>query len=69
MIKSFFIKQMVDKLRRQKLWLFVKIEKLILNFHTHTKYSGLTTSYLPWLQTSKFFKMSQSRHSTSFHKF
>lgn len=46
MIKSFFIKQMVDKLRRQKLWLFVENEKLILNFHTHTKYSGLTTSYL-----------------------
>ena len=45
MIKSFLIKEMVDKLSSGwKLWLYIKNEKVILNFHPHTKSPGLTIS-------------------------
>ena len=45
MIKSFVLKEVVDKLNsRRKLWLYIEKEKLILNFHLHTKSPGLTTS-------------------------
>ena len=45
MIELFLIKEMVDKMSsKQKLWVYVKNEKMILNFYSHRKSSGLTIS-------------------------
>ena len=44
-MKSFFIKEVVDKLNsRRELWLYIKNEKLILNFHLQTTSPELTIS-------------------------
>ena len=59
-----------DKLSiSQELWLCIKNEKFISNFHPHTKSSGLNIRYLLWLLIDKFCKMNQWRNSPSFHKF
>ena len=68
--KIFFDKKMVDKLTsRQKLWLYIKNAKLILDFHPYKKSSGLAISQLLWLLTDKFCEMRQCRGSPLFYKF
>ena len=61
-LKSFFIKEMIGKLSsREKLWLYIKITKHILNFHPHKKSSELTISYLLRLLTEKLCGMSEPK--------
>ena len=61
-LKSFLIKEMIGKLSsREKLWLYIKITKHILNFHPHKKSSELTISYLLRLLTEKLCGMSEPK--------
>ena len=61
-LKSFLIKEMIGKLSsREKLWLYIKITKHILNFHPHKKSSELTISYLLRLLTEKLCGMSEAK--------
>ena len=61
-LKSFFIKEMIGKLSsREKLWLYIKITKHILNFRPHKKSSELTISYLLRLLTEKLCGMSEAK--------
>ena len=61
-LKSFFIKEMIGKLSsREKLWLYIKITKHILNFRPHKKSSELTISYLLRLLTEKLCGMSEPK--------
>ena len=60
-LKSFLIKEMIGKLSsREKLWLYIKITKHILNFRPHKKSSELTISYLLRLLTEKLCGMSEA---------
>ena len=64
------MKDVVHKLNsRRELWLYIKNQKLMLNFHLHRKSPGLTISQLLWLLPHKTCKIRQCRHSPLLHKF